>query len=543
MNLFRNLPIARKFLVAFSLICALCAALGAIALAGMYKINASTTKLADVALPSAQNISKLEFAIQMFRRADMGILLCNGSAACNSDYVQRRQRAVAQFQAAESAYMAFDTPAEERAMVLAASAQFSNYHEASDRAVALIAAGKLTEASAQTVGVNAQVFRKLDAAMNTLLDANTQSSRQSCLDAAATYRSVRAISLLVVAMTLLMSAIIGWMLTRSIAPPLLRAIGVLEAVAAKDLTETVVVDSRDEIGRLGTALNTAVDTLRQLLNSMQRGVETLSSAAAELSANADQSSEEAQRQCGATNQIASASQQMAATVAEVSQNAEQANQSSQEAAHTAAGGGVAMAETVKRMRGISDFTNKTVDRMTSLNQRSEQIGNVVTAIREISEQTNLLALNAAIEAARAGEHGRGFAVVAGEVRRLAERTKSATEEITGTIATIQSETRDTLNLMETGKSDVAAGLSQTEEARLTLDAIIALAHHSEEQIAMIATAATEQAAASGEISKSLANICCVSSQVTLAADETRRASHELTKLASDLDREVISFRI
>jgi CHASE3 domain sensor protein len=110
MNLFRNLPVARKFLVAFSLVCALCAALGAIALAGMYKINASTTKLADVALPSAQNIAKMEFAIQMFRRADMGILLCNGSAACNSDYVQRRQRAVAQFQAAETAYLANDTP-------------------------------------------------------------------------------------------------------------------------------------------------------------------------------------------------------------------------------------------------------------------------------------------------------------------------------------------------------------------------------------------------------------------------------------------------
>jgi len=428
-------------------------------------------------------------------------------------------------------------------MVQDASAQFGSYHESSDRAVALIAEGKLVEASAQTVGANAQVFRKLDTAMNALLDANTQDSRQSCLDAAATYRSVRAVSVLMVAMTLLMSAVIGWMLTSSIAPPLLRAIGVLESVADKDLTGAVVVDSRDEIGRLGTALNTAVDSMRKLLNSMQHGVETLGSAAAELSANADKSSEDAQRQCSATNHIASASQEMAATVAEVSQNAEQANQASQEAAHTATDGGVAMAETVKRMRGISDFTNKTVDRMASLNHRSEQIGNVVTAIREISEQTNLLALNAAIEAARAGEHGRGFAVVAGEVRRLAERTKSATEEITGTIATIQSETRDTLNLMEAGKSDVAAGLSQSEEARLTLDAIITLAHRSEDQIAMIATAATEQAAASGEISKSLANICCVSSDVTAAADETRRASHDLTKLASELEGEIADFRI
>ena len=112
------------------------------------------------------------------------------------------------------------------------------------------------------------------------------------------------------------------------------------------------------------------------------------------------------------------------------------------------------------MEKIAAATSSVSEKMTSLAHRSEEIGKVVNVIQEISEQTNLLALNAAIEAARAGEHGRGFAVVAGEVRRLAERTKGATEEIAGTIRSIQEETRDTLEVMEESRTAVETGMER-----------------------------------------------------------------------------------
>ncbi len=162
-------------------------------------------------------------------------------------------------------------------------------------------------------------------------------------------------------------------------------------------------------------------------------------------------------------------------------------------------------------------------------------------IQEISEQTNLLALNAAIEAARAGEHGRGFAVVAGEVRRLAERTKGATEEIAGTIRSIQEETRETLQVMQESRTAVESGMDETARARTSLEAIIESSKQVEHQIHLIATAATEQTAASGEISESAGQISQLSVETAQGAEEAVEALKNLASLAGDLDGMIRQF--
>jgi methyl-accepting chemotaxis protein len=195
------------------------------------------------------------------------------------------------------------------------------------------------------------------------------------------------------------------------------------------------------------------------------------------------------------------------------------------------------------MERIASATASVSEKMDSLSRRSEEIGRVVTVIQEISEQTNLLALNAAIEAARAGEHGRGFAVVAGEVRRLAERTKGATEEIAGTIRNIQEETRETLNVMEGTRSEVKSGTTETSNACTTLEATIEAARNVEQMIHMIATAATETTAASGEISESASQISVLATQNSQAAEETAGACKSLSSLAHSLDSVIRQFRI
>jgi methyl-accepting chemotaxis protein len=283
--------------------------------------------------------------------------------------------------------------------------------------------------------------------------------------------------------------------------------------------------------------------MRSVLRSVAQGAETLSAAAAQLSARSTHSSGNVQSQANNINQIAAASQQMTATIGEISRNIETAAVISRESAEAANLGGAVMKEAATTMEQIAAAAGSVEEKMTSLARRSEEIGKVVRAIQEISEQTNLLALNAAIEAARAGEHGRGFAVVAGEVRRLAERTKGATQEIAGTIGNIQAETRETLEVMSHSRGNVEAGLSETARARTSLEAIIGSSREVENQIQMIAASAIEQTAASAEISEGANHISILATETSLAAEESALACKNLSELATDLDGIIRQFRI
>ncbi len=316
----------------------------------------------------------------------------------------------------------------------------------------------------------------------------------------------------------------------------------LERLATKDLTVFVDVTGTDEIGRLGGAINKCAASMRTMLQEVGRGADTLSAATTEITVRAVQSAGNAHAQSNNTNQIAAAAQEMTATIAEISHNAESAAAASRISAETADQGGAVMEAAATTMEKIAAATGTVAEKMNSLAHRSEEIGKVVSVIQEISEQTNLLALNAAIEAARAGEHGRGFAVVAGEVRRLAERTKGATEEIATTIRSIQDETRSTLEVMQDSRTAVENGMNETGRARKSLEATIEASKQVENQIHLIASAATQQTAASSEISESAGNISQLAIESAQGAEEAVAALKNLASLASELDGMIRQFQ-
>jgi methyl-accepting chemotaxis protein len=543
MQWLRNLPVARKFVFAFGFVCGLCILLGAYSFTTFRNIAEKNLNVSNEAVPAALSLADIRGAVNTVRREDYALLLCV-EPACRSDKLEKRQKALEQYDASIKIYAPTISYPGERELYEKFSSAFTQYRETSGRMLALVAADKVGEALDLDIGDAAN--NQFHAALDGITADFTLNAKMAQEESTAVTRSAGSATWISTGVTLLLvllCALIGTLLTQVIAPRLTEVLSALEALAAKDLTACVQSTGTDEIGRVADALNSSAASIRSVLVSVAQAADTLSAATTEISARAVQSAGNANTQSSKTNQIAAAAQEMTATIGEISHNAESAAGASRVSAETANQGGAVMQAAAVTMEKIAAATNSVSSKMTSLAHSSEEIGKVVNVIQEISEQTNLLALNAAIEAARAGEHGRGFAVVAGEVRRLAERTKGATEEISGTIRNIQEETRETLQVMQESRTAVETGMGETANARQSLEAIIESSKQVEHQIHLIATAATEQTSASGEISESAGQISQLSVENAQGAEEAVEALKNLASLASDLDGMIRQFRL
>jgi methyl-accepting chemotaxis protein len=380
--------------------------------------------------------------------------------------------------------------------------------------------------------------------------------------------------------------------------PVNEAADILNSLAQNDLTARVKGDYQGDHAMIKNSLNDAMDNISALVNQLKENAEQLSESSEQLSRAAEQAGQ-------ATQQIASTSQQVARGAGEQSESLQQTTQSVEQlskaieqiaqgaqeqsksieknlltvrkvetsadktvsSAKAAAGGAKEAADSAKTG---ADMAHQTVDGMTrikesigvaskkisDLGERSKEIGKIVATIDDISAQTNLLALNAAIEAARAGEQGRGFAVVADEVRKLAERSLSATQEIADLIGGIQTGVEETIKAMGEGNKEIESGYQLAVDAGSALEDILKRAEEVGKQVDQIAvvgaevadyskemvrlneefssiveenTAATEQmAASSDQVSKAVESVAGVSEENSAATEQVSASAQEMS---------------
>jgi methyl-accepting chemotaxis protein len=261
----------------------------------------------------------------------------------------------------------------------------------------------------------------------------------------------------------------------------------------------------------------------------------LSSAAEELSAQIEQASRGADEQKARAAETSTAMEQMNSTVFEVARSASQAAGEADTAKENAQQGEAGVREVIAAVGDVQRQADSLRQSMEELGRQAAGIGNVLEVITDIADQTNLLALNAAIEAARAGEAGRGFAVVADEVRKLAEKTMSATSEVGGAIERIQSMTRDNVAATERAAKAVTRSTELANESGRALKEIVGRVDNAADQVRSIATAAEEQSATSEEINRATDDINRISMETSQVMVESSQAIQEVASMASRLN--------
>lgn len=343
----------------------------------------------------------------------------------------------------------------------------------------------------------------------------------------------------------ILSAVISFVLQAGIVGPINSVAEALEDIAGGggDLTRRLPVNSDDEVGRLSTAFNTFVDKVHGIIADFSVTASGLNEQANTLSGTAKETERGVVRQQTEIQQVVTAVREMAAVVGDVSSNVSQAAANAEEADRQANSGKGVVSSTVTKIEGLAKDINAAAEVIDKLRSETDSIGSVLDVIRGIAEQTNLLALNAAIEAARAGEQGRGFAVVADEVRTLASRTQTSTQEIQVMIERLQAGAREAVQMMDKGTGQAGESVTQAEEASRALDAITAGVGSIKDKTNQIASATEEQSAATREMERNMENIAGVARQASEGSIEIAASTARLAEMAASMANIVKQFKV
>ena len=538
----RNLNIAPRAFLGFAFIALLVIALGVFAVNRMTTIRQASIDMGSTQLPSVGFLGNMTENVLRMRILSFRVLV-NRDPAALQEAQTRIGVLVDKLRSAQASYAALPTGPEEALLYKTFTATLDNYMQAQNQMLEL---SRQNQLDAMRTLINTRIKDGTDQMgeqLNKLVALNNDDAKAASAEAGEHYRSAITGIIAVAVIAALMTVLLAWLLTRSIVTPLNRALLAAETIAGGNLSKVIEIDGKDEPARLLNALADMQANLRKTIEQIAGSATQLGAAAEELSTVTQEASRGLQQQNNEIEQAATAVNEMTAAVEEVARNAVSTSEASNQSTQAAREGRDRVVETVDAIQTMTHDVQNTSLMIEGLAAQGRDIGKVLDVIRAIAEQTNLLALNAAIEAARAGEAGRGFAVVADEVRALAHRTAQSTQEIEKMVAGIQNGTGAAVSSMQQSNQRTQSTLEMARAAGVALEQITQSIHLINERNLVIASASEEQAQVSREVDRNLVNIRDLATQSAAGANQTSAATHELSRLAVDLNAMVARFVI
>ncbi|GIM45629.1 putative methyl-accepting chemotaxis protein [Collibacillus ludicampi] len=378
-------------------------------------------------------------------------------------------------------------------------------------------------------------------------------------------------TMIVIVLSLLVGAIIVWLIIRSITSRFRELNDAAERIRQGDLTETIQIRSNHEFDQLAESFNHMSESLRTIINQVRETADHVAASSIELRASAEQTSQSTEQVALAIQEVANgtenqtqsaeesarAMEEMAVGISRIAESSSVVSEAASETMHQAEEGNRLVQNTVKQMKSISDSVKRSEESILNLVERAKEIEKIVELITHIANQTSLLALNAAIEAARAGELGRGFSVVADEVRKLAEQTAESAKQITHLIQETQKDTKTSVDFMGQVKKEVESGLTVAQESERTFarifDSVNRIAGQIQEVAAttkqlsggsqQVAASVGEMARVSQETAAHSQNVAAITEEQLASMEEIGSSTENLEKMVEELQALIQRFKV
>ncbi|WNG61613.1 HAMP domain-containing protein [Archangium gephyra] len=500
MTWFRNLRISSKLLVAFGVLLGFTTFLGLFAITCMDGMRGASDEVSANRLPSIMLLADATDRIASFRRAEL-LHTLSRDARVQDDYERRMRDDLASLEHSLERFAPLAISEEERRDFEVLKGRWKSYLATQGRVIELSRAGRIDEAQDLITNGSHHDFLAASTQLRKLRDTHYKASMNAVANSNDTHERARRWIFSVLGVCLAVSVLFCFFVARSISLPLARAVVVADRIAGGDLDVRIGETDRDETGRLLASMRGMMHRLAEVIGEVREGANALAAASSQLAVSSQSLAQTTSEQASSVEESTSNLTQMTASITQNQEHGRQMERMAMKGARDAEESGRAVKETVGAMGSITEK---------------------ISIIEEIAYQTNLLALNAAIEAARAGEQGKGFAVVATEVRKLAERSRTAAREISG---------------LATSSVKVATRSGQL------LEELVPNIRKTAELVQEVVVASAEQATGVNQMGKAMGYVDEVTQRNASASEELASTAEELSAQAEALQRLVSFFHL